>query len=82
MKFIILIAFLSLITGCVQVINEQREGYRRLQINSFMTTSGFDTFVYDPNGFFGVGNYKGIPSDVKARYNLKTQQVEIEAESK
>jgi hypothetical protein len=82
MKYRILIILLILITGCVQVINEQHAGYKRLKINTFLTTSGFDTFVYDPNGFFGVGNYKGIPHDVKASYDIKTQLVGIEAESK
>ena len=82
MKFIILIVLLLLLTGCMQIINEQRGEYKRLQINSFLMTSGFDAFAYDPNGVFGVGNYKGIPSDVKAKYNLMTHQVEVEAESK
>lgn len=77
MKLLTTLCLLILLAGCTQLILEKD----RMQINTFLKSTEFDSAYYDPNGFFEVNKYKGIPSDVKLKYNPVTGTWEIVAES-
>lgn len=74
MKYLLIVAML-MFTGCVQLIVEPD----RLQINSFLTTTGFEEFYYDPNGFFEVNKYRGIPSEFELEYNPLTNTYKLKS---
>ncbi len=63
---------LLLISGCVQIIVEPD----RFQINTFLTSSGFESLYYDPN-MFEVGKYQGIPSDAEIVIDPLTKTVRV-----
>jgi hypothetical protein len=65
------------VVGCTQIIIEPD----RLQINTFLTTSGLKGLYYDPNDFFEVRDYEGVPADIKLRYNPVTGTVEVITDS-
>jgi hypothetical protein len=64
--------------GCTQTIVQKPDG-TRLKINTLLMTSGLESLYYDPNGFFEVGKYKGIPSDVELEYDPLTNSFKAKA---
>jgi hypothetical protein len=78
MKHIILTALLWM-AGCTQTIIQRPDG-SILKINTLLMTSGLESLYYDPDGHFEVGKYKGVPSDVKFKYNPITGMMEVVTE--
>ncbi len=70
----LLLATLLFLAGCTQIIVKKD----RLQINTFLQSTKFDSFYYDPNdGFFEVGDYQAIPSNIELQYDKLTGKVKI-----
>ncbi len=65
------------VAGCTQVIIEKD----RLQINTFLMTTGFGSFYYDPNGISEVDKYMAIPSDVELSYDPLTKTVKFKTKA-
>lgn len=61
------------LSGCTQVIIEPD----RFKVNTFLMTSGLETLYYDPNGFFEVGKYKGVPSNIELVYDPLTGEIKV-----
>lgn len=72
-----IVAALLALQGCKQVIVEDTEHGQRCKINTFLMSSEFDNFYYDPNGIFEVGRYKGIPAEVELEYDPLTRSFKI-----
>jgi len=70
----IILTLLLLLAGCTQIIIEPD----RMQINTFLKSTEFDSFYYDPNdGHFEVGKYRAIPSNIELQYDPLTGKVKI-----
>ena len=80
MKLLLTLALALLLTGCTQVILTKD----RLKINTFLKSAEFDTAYYDrdPNGFFEINKYKGIPSDIELEYDPLTNSFKIKTKGK
>jgi len=76
---IAVISVLTLLTGCKQVIREDTEVGHRLQINTFLMNSGFESLHDDPK-VFEVGKYEGVPSNIKLKFNPFLNQYEMVVE--
>jgi hypothetical protein len=63
--------------GCTQIILEKD----RLKINTFFKTTEFDTAYFDPEGFFQVEKYKGVPSNIEFEYDPLTKSFKIKAKA-
>ena len=78
MKLLLTLALAVLLTGCTQVILTKD----RLKINTFLKETEFDSAYFDPNGFFQVDKYKGIPSDIELEYDPLTNSFKIKTKGK
>ena len=70
-----LLALLMMVPGCTQIILEKD----RLKINTFLKSTEFDTAYFDPNGFFEVHKYRGIPSNIELEYDPVEKAFKIKA---
>ena len=80
--FITLLCIVAIISilmcqGCVQIIVEKD----RFKINTFLTSSGFESLHYDPNGF-DVGKYQGIPADAEFVFDPLTKTFRVKVKTK
>jgi hypothetical protein len=81
MKYLIALAMMLTLCGCVQIIHERPDG-TRLKINTLFKSVTSDGFYYDPNDFMQVDKYTGIPSDVELVYDPLTHTFKFIAKGK
>jgi len=72
--------WLLILGGCAQLVYERPDG-SHLQINTFLTLTGFDGLYNDPAGFLEIRKYSGIPANIKLKFNPFLNQYEIAIES-
>ena len=66
--------------GCTQVIHTAKNG-ATLKVNTLFKSVWSDGAYYDPNGFFEIDGYKGIPSDIALEFDPLTKSFKFKTEN-